>query len=176
MGISVAMAIPEVLDNPTPADYLALISRAIFQAGVSWKLIDSKWDGYNRLFEGFDPMLVARFGESDVDRIAQDPSIVRTRKKVQATVENARVMLEIEREFGSFAKYLKSFDSYKALSTDMRKRFKFLGELSAYYVLFRVREPVPRFEDWLATIEGEHPRMREMVDVAREQGRSSELV
>ena len=169
------MAIPETLDNPTAADYLALISRAVFQAGVSWKLIESKWAAYDRLFEGFDPVLVARFGESDIDRISSDPGIVRTRKKVEATVANARAMLEISRQHGSFADYSKTFDSYAALSTDMRKRFKFLGELSAYYVLFRTRHPVPRFEDWLQAIPGEHPRMREMVDLARQQARSSEI-
>jgi len=56
----------------------------------------------------------------------------------------------------------------------LRKRFKFLGELSAYYFLFRVGEPVPRFEDWEKDIPGDHPRMREMIALAREKGTSSE--
>jgi 3-methyladenine DNA glycosylase Tag len=163
------VAIPQQIDPRSLADYLAVLSRAIFQAGIKWALIEAKWPAYERLFEGFDPVAVARFDDFDVDRIADDPEIVRTRKKVAATVENARVMLQLEREFGGFANYLHSFESYDALSADLKRRFKFLGELSAYYFLFRVKEPVPPFEEWEKTVPGEHPRMREMVALARGQ-------
>ena len=50
----------------------------------------------------------------------------------------------------------------------MRKRFKFMGDLNVYYFLFRIGQPVPNFEEWLTTIDGDHPKMREMVDLARE--------
>ncbi|MBV9646588.1 MAG: DNA-3-methyladenine glycosylase I [Candidatus Eremiobacteraeota bacterium] len=161
------MAIPRQIEPQSLADYLAVISRAIFQAGLSWALIESKWPAYERLFCGFDPKIVATFDDHDIDVIATDPGIVRTRKKIAATVENARTLLALEREHGAFADYLRSFDSYEALSADLRRRFKFLGELGAYYFLFRVKEPVPPFEEWEKTIPGEHPRMREMVAVAR---------
>ena len=92
---------------------------------------------------------------------------MRTRKKVAAVVANARTMLALDREHGGFAHYLRSFDAYEALSADLRRRFAFLGELGAYYFLFRVREPVPPFEEWEQTIPGDHPRMREMVLLAR---------
>ncbi len=134
---------------------------------MSWALIDGKWPAYERLFEGFDPERVARFDDFDIDRIATDPGIVRTRKKVAATVENARTMLALDREHGGFARYLRSFGAYDALSADLKRRFAFLGELSAYYFLFRVREPVPPFEEWEQTVPGDHPRMREMVLLAR---------
>jgi 3-methyladenine DNA glycosylase Tag len=52
--------IPERIERPTPSDALAVVSRAIFQAGLSWKLIESKWPHYLRLFESFDPVRVAR--------------------------------------------------------------------------------------------------------------------
>jgi 3-methyladenine DNA glycosylase Tag len=145
------------------------MSRAIFQAGLSWKLIESKWPSYERLFEGFDPALVAAFGEADIDRIASDPSIVRTRKKIAATVENARTLLALEREHGSFAAYLRSFPSYPERSADLRRRFAFLGELSVYYLLFLVGEEVPPFEEWERTVPGDHPRMREMIALARSE-------
>jgi hypothetical protein len=168
------MAIPEVLDACGPADYLALISRAVFQAGLSWQLIESKWDAYLRLFEGFDPVLVAAFGEGDVERLMADGGIVRTAKKIRATIGNAQALLALEREPGGFGAYLGSFDSYDVLAADLQKRFKFLGALGAYYLLFRSGRPVPRFETWETTIPGDHPRMREMVALARSQGRSPE--
>jgi len=168
------MAVPEVLEPRGLSDYLAVISRAVFQAGVSWKMIESRWDAYLRLFEGFDPVRVAAFGEADVEAIMADGGVVRTYKKIVATVENARILLELDARPGGFRAYLRSFDSYDALVRDLRARFKFLGELSAYYLLFRVGEPVPRFEDWEQHIEGDHPRMREMVALARSQGCSPE--
>ncbi|MGH7727461.1 MAG: DNA-3-methyladenine glycosylase I [Vulcanimicrobiaceae bacterium] len=167
---AVTVAIPERIENPTPADYLSVMSRAVFQAGLSWKLIESKWDGYLRLFDDFDPAQVARYGEADIERILADGAVVRTRKKILATIENAKTLLALEREHGSLRAYLRSFGGYAALVADLRTRFKFLGELSAYYFLFRTGEPVPRFEDWEKTIPGDHPRMRDMVAHARQRG------
>jgi len=164
------MTIPERIEPSSLGDYLAVMSRAIFQAGMSWKLIESKWDAYVRLFEGFDPRLVAALGEADIERILADGGVVRTRKKIVATIENARTLLELELAHGGFGNYLRSFPSYGELAADLRARFKFLGELSAYYFVFRVGGQVPRFEDWEQTIAGDHPRMREMIAHARAQG------
>ncbi len=164
------MAVPEIIEPASLGDYLEVMSRAVFQAGVSWKMIENKWPAYRELFENFDAPVVAAFGEGDIDRIASDARIVRTRKKIAATVENARQMVALEREHGALRDYLRSFDSYGALSKDLKARFAFLGELSAYYFLFRVGERVPRFEEWEQTIPGDHPRMREMVALARERG------
>ncbi len=168
------MPIPEPIEPHSLADYLATLSRAVFQAGLSWKLIESKWNDYLRLFNNFDPAVVAAFDGSDVERILADGGVVRTYKKVVATIENARTMRELDARDGGFPGYLRSFGSYAALSADLRKRFAFLGELSAYYFLFRVGEPVPPFETWEKTVPGDHPRMREMIALARKTGRSSE--
>lgn len=164
------MAIPERIENPTLADYLAVMSRAIFQAGLSWQLIESRWDGYLRVFDGFEPALVARYGEADVERILDDGAVVRTRKKIVATIENAKTLVALDREYGGVRAYLRSFGDYAKLAADLRSRFKFLGELSVYYFLFRTGETVPPFEDWERTIPGDHPRMREMIAHARESG------
>jgi 3-methyladenine DNA glycosylase Tag len=168
------VAIPEPIEPASLADYLAVMSRAVFQAGLSWKLIESRWDDYLRLFERFDPARVAEFDANDIERIMEDGGVVRTYKKIVATIENARTLLELDRAPGGFQGHLRSFDSYAALAADLRKRFKFLGELSAYYFLFRVGEAVPRFESWETAIPGDHPRMREMVALAREKGTSPE--
>jgi hypothetical protein len=168
------VAIPEQIETPDLADYLDVMSRAIFQAGMSWALVESKWDGFRRVFHGFDPARVAAFGPADVAWLAQEPEIVRSRKKIEGTIENARTLLALDREHSGFHNYLHAFDSYEGLCRDLRKRFKFLGELSVYYFLFRVREPVPPFDAWVATIPGYHPRMREMVEAARAKGTSTE--
>jgi 3-methyladenine DNA glycosylase Tag len=168
------MAIPEPIEPQRLADYLAVMSRAVFQAGLSWKMIEARWNDYLRLFEGFDPLVVASFDSTDIERILNDGGAVRVYKKVGATIENAKTMLALDREHAGFRNYLRSFGSYETLAKDLRKRFKFLGELSAYYFLFRVGEPVPRFEDWERAIPGDHPRMREMIALAREKGTSPE--
>lgn len=169
-----AETIPDVIDLPTAADVLRVITRAVFQAGVSWAQIASRWDAYERAFEGFDPHLVAAYGDADLERIAAEPGVLRMRRKIAATVHNARALVDIERGHGGFAAYAKSFANYDDLQRDLRGRFSQIGEMSAWYVIFRCGLAVPRFEPWVATIKGEHPRMREMVERARAQGRSPE--
>ena len=71
------------------------------QAGLSWSTILHKREGYRRAFAGFDPARVARFDRRKVERLLLDPGIVRNRAKVESTVENARRVLDTQREFGS---------------------------------------------------------------------------
>jgi DNA-3-methyladenine glycosylase I len=112
-----------------------------------------KREGYRRLFRGFDPNVVARFSARDVDRILQDPAIVRNRLKVESTVVNAARVMEAQAELGSFAAYLWSFvdgepivgswrslselpaetELSRALSKDLKKRgFRFVGPTVCY--------------------------------------------
>jgi len=167
--------IPDVIEAKSPNDYFEVMTRAVFQAGVTWKQIAEHWDAYRDAFAGFDPATVANFNEFDVERVLETPGILRMRRKVQATVKNAGELTRIEREDGGVAKYLRGFDSYTALAKDIKKRFAFMGDMNAWYFLFRVGEPVPRFETWVTTIKGTHPRMREMVERARSQGRANEV-
>jgi len=152
---------------PTGTSRCSILTRAVFQAGVSWALVERKWPAFERAFERFDPVIVAAYGEDDVERIAREPGMLRSIRKIKATIENARTLLELDRRHAGFRNYLRSFSSYAALSADLKRRFKYVGELSAYSFLFRVREPVPPFEDWEKTVPGDHPRMREMVAMAR---------
>ena len=79
------------------------------QAGLSWSTILGKRTGYRTAFAGFDPRKVARFDGRRCARLLEDPGIVRNRLKVESTVTNARAFLAIQREFGSFDRYLWSF-------------------------------------------------------------------
>ena len=170
-----AETIPEVIEPASAADYFEVMTRAVFQAGVRWSQIAEHWDAYRLAFAEFDPARVAAYDDLDVERVLATVGILRMPKKVNAVVRNARALLETEREFGSLGGYLRSFDSYATLAKDFRKRFAFMGEMNVWYFLFRTGEPVPRFETWVTTIPGEHPRMREMVERARQAGRSPEI-
>jgi DNA-3-methyladenine glycosylase I len=79
------------------------------QAGLSWEVILKKRDNYRTAFAGFDPARVARFTPGTIERLLQNPGIVRNRLKINSTVGNARAFLEVRREFGSFDAYLWRF-------------------------------------------------------------------
>jgi DNA-3-methyladenine glycosylase I len=105
------------------------------QAGLSWETILTKRDRYREVFAGFDPAQVARFTPARVARLLTDPGIVRNRLKIAGTVTNAKRFLEVQREFGSFARYLRSFAKItaKKLSSDLKKRgFTFVGPTIMY--------------------------------------------
>ncbi|MDQ2872828.1 MAG: DNA-3-methyladenine glycosylase I [Candidatus Eremiobacteraeota bacterium] len=151
------------------------MTRAVFQAGVSWAQIAKHWNAYRRAFLDFDVALVARFGDAEIERVLGEPGILRMRRKIEGTIRNANALLALEREFGTFHDYTASFDAYAARAKDIKRRFAFMGDMNVWYLLFRSREPVPRFEEWVTTIPGTHPRMHEMVDLARKSGRSPEF-
>jgi DNA-3-methyladenine glycosylase I len=97
------------------------------QAGLSWSTILRKRDGYRRAFDGFDPATVARFSPAKVERLLQDPSIVRNRLKVESTVANARAVLDVQDELGSLDSYLWSFVG----GTQIVNRWRALGDIPA---------------------------------------------
>jgi len=148
---------------PSPSDYLAVMSRAVFQAGLSWAAIDRQWIALCDAFDGFDPRKVAKYGDKDVRRIMRHPGILHSERKILATIANANALLELDRAHRGVRTYLRSHDSYGDLTADLKKRFKFLGDISAYYFLYRVGEKVPPFGKWIKTVQGDHPRIREMV-------------
>jgi DNA-3-methyladenine glycosylase I len=152
------MGPPEQITPQDLGDYLEVLSKAVFQAGISWRVIEAKWDGFRVAFAGFDPETVASFTEDDVDRLTADPGIVRNRRKIQATVHNAQVMLELDREYEGFGNYLRSQPDYEALVADLHGNFKFLGDSSAYFFLYVVGEPVPPHEEWMAAHPPRAPR------------------
>jgi len=135
----------------------------VFQAGLSWAAIDRQWDSLCVAFEGFDPRKVARYREPDVKRIMAAPGILHSERKIRATIANAKAILELDREHRGFRNYLRSHRSYGQLVSDLRTRFSYVGDISAYYFLYRVGEKVPPFARWSKTVKGDHPRIREMV-------------
>ncbi len=99
------------------------------QAGLSWSTILKKRDGYRKAFAGFDPKKVARFTDSKMEKLLENPGIVRNRLKVKAAVNNAKRFLEVQKEFGSFDKYIWSFVNGNPI---VNKR-KSLQQIPPYY-------------------------------------------
>ena len=79
------------------------------QAGLSWITILRKREAYREAYAGFDPEIIAEWGETDIDRLMNNAGIVRNRRKIEASIGNAGVFLELSLQFGSFAKWLLSF-------------------------------------------------------------------
>jgi 3-methyladenine DNA glycosylase Tag len=143
---------PKQIEPSSLADYLEVMTKAVFQAGMSWSVVEAKWDGFQSAFEGFDPEKVARFGPDEVDRLAADKSIIRNRRKIEATADNAQAILELAAEHGGdFRAYLRSHGDFEATAKDLGRQFSFLGDFGAYYFLYVVKEDVPSYDEWRAS-------------------------
>jgi len=127
-----------------------------FQAGLSWAIVLKKREGFRAAFDNFQPEKIAKYNMEDYERLLNDAAIIRNRAKIQATITNAQKFLEVQKEFGTFARYLWNFvagkpivNTYKKLedfptkselsdkvSKDLLKRgFKFVGTTITYSFL-----------------------------------------
>jgi DNA-3-methyladenine glycosylase I len=139
-----------VHDDRTLFEFLILEGA---QAGLSWSTILNKRKNYRKAFDGFDPARVARYDRRKIERLLRDPGIVRNKLKIASAVANAKVLLSVQKEFGSFDRYIWQFvggqprvnspQSMKqvpartpesdAMSKDLKKRgFKFVGPTICY--------------------------------------------
>jgi 3-methyladenine DNA glycosylase Tag len=139
---------PPRLKPRSLADYLDALSRQVFQGGMSWRVVDAKWPSMSEAFHGFDPEWVAALSIRQIDKLAADRRVIRNRRKIEGTVANAQTMLELDGEHRGFRRYLRSFEDYEALSADLGRRFRFIGDHSAYIFLWTVSEKVPPYEEW----------------------------
>jgi 3-methyladenine DNA glycosylase Tag len=144
----------DVVPPKNESEYLERMSKAIFSAGLNWKMIDNKWPDFRTAFAGFSPEVVAKFPASKVRELMRDSKIVRNEKKIRATIENAKEILAITKEHGSFKKYIQSFGKdEEKLQGDLRARFGHLGPSSARMFLWSVGYPLtPNKEEkaWMA--------------------------
>tara|TARA_R110000744_G_C19231893_1_gene548265 strand:+ start:207 stop:878 length:672 start_codon:yes stop_codon:yes gene_type:complete len=133
--------------SKVPADrLLSVMTRCVFNAGFNWKVIDAKWDGFEAAFEGFDPAKLAFFGEEMMDDLVSDARIVRNGQKIKATLENARMVAEIEQSEGGFGRFLATWpaDDQVGLMHALNTRGSRLGGATGQYFL--------RFSGWDAWI------------------------
>jgi len=98
------------------------------QAGLSWETVLKKRGAFRSAFGRFEPVKVSRFTSKDVARLMKDESIIRNRAKIEAAIGNAKALLVLRREFGTFDRYVWGFDDEFVLSKDLKKRgFRFVG-------------------------------------------------
>ncbi len=95
-----------VYDDVVLFEFLVLESA---QAGLSWLTVLKKREEYRKAFKNFNPRVVARFTDKDIERLLQNPGIIRNRAKIVAAINNAQRFLEIQKEFGSFSNYMWGF-------------------------------------------------------------------
>lgn len=130
---------------PNDDAYFENMCRLIFQAGLNWDVIDKKWPTTRKAFANFSIAKVARFTDADVDRLMKDAGIVRNKGKIQAIIANASQFQQIEKQCGSFEKFIDSLDksdNYAKVVKELSSRFKWLGSSSASMFLHTVGEKI----------------------------------
>jgi 3-methyladenine DNA glycosylase Tag len=121
---------------------------------MSWSVIDNKWDGFRDAFAAFDPHAVAQFGPDEVEALVQDTRIVRNRRKIDATIDNAQALIALDEDTpGGFAGWLDAQDGFEAKLDALHEHFKFLGDFGSYYMLHVIKQPVPPYEEARALID-----------------------
>jgi DNA-3-methyladenine glycosylase I len=138
------------------AAYFENLTRCIFQAGLNWQVIDKKWPNFIQAFNYFNISEIALYDDEDFKRLSEDPSIIRNRKKILATMHNAKEFQRIVKEFGSFSKWLDSLDksgNYIEVVKQLRDVFKHVGKMTAHTFLHSVGEDIKYDE----TLFGPHP-------------------
>jgi DNA-3-methyladenine glycosylase I len=139
-----------VTDDKKHFEFLVL---DCFQAGLSWRTVLYKRENFRKAFANFDYKKVAKFGEKEFARLMEDAGIIRNRLKILGTIQNAKMLMEVQKEFGSFNEYIWQFTKNKQLdskigamkeipaktavsdemSKDLKKRgFKFVGSTICY--------------------------------------------
>jgi len=124
-----------------------------FQAGLSWQIVLKKREGFRKAFDHFDFKKIAKYDEDKIQQLLKDEGIIRNQLKIRATVNNAQRFIEVQKEFGTFDKYIWQFTGHKtiqnkwkqlseipakspesdAMSKDLQKRgFKFVGSTICY--------------------------------------------
>ena len=155
-----------IMDNPLYVDYhdfewgvpkyddhelYELLILEMFQAGLSWETILNKRENFRKAFDSFNWNSIVNYDEDKINELMQDKGIIRNRKKIEATINNTKVFLNIQKEYGSFANFIWGFTDNKVIITDskvvsnelsdtiskeLRKRgMKFVGTVIIYSYL-----------------------------------------
>ena len=133
--------------RPNDNGYFENMTRVIFQGGLNWRIIDRKWPNFRKAFSNFSINTVAKYDETEVERLMNDAGIVRNRAKIVATITNAKQFQRILRNHGSFQSYLDTLDksdNYARTVKELTKKFSRLEPSSAQIFLYNVEENITR--------------------------------
>ena len=142
---------PEKIEPKSLDDYLDVMSKAVFQSGISWKVVEAKWPGTREAFHNFNVNEVSAFDDQEIDALTQDTRVIRNYRKLNAVVSNAQKMLSLDQEYDGFKNYLRAHGDFDATLNAIRKDFKFMGPTGIYYFLYVVGEPVPPHGEFEST-------------------------
>ena len=134
---------------PSDLAYFENMARCVFQAGLSWRLIRDRWPSFREAFHNFDIVTVAGFGSKEISALLSNSKIVRNRKKILATIHNAREFESIVHEHGSVSKWLDSLDKSNNYSTVLKQiisRFKHMGPTTTSIWLYSIGEDIKHSE------------------------------
>ena len=97
-----------------------LLILEMFQAGLSWETILNKRDNFRKVFDNFDWSKIVNYDEDKINELMQDKGIIRNRRKIEAAINNTKIFMDIQKEYGSFAKYIWSFTNNQVIITDSK--------------------------------------------------------
>lgn len=139
---------PEQIVPQSLNDYLEIMSKSVFQSGMSWKVVESKWPGTREAFHNFDVHTVANFNERNIETLSQDTRVIRNFRKLNAIVYNAQQIIALDKVHGSFQHYLRAHGDFDSTMKAIRKDFKFMGPSGIYVFLYIVGEQVIPHEEF----------------------------
>ncbi|MDA1329645.1 MAG: hypothetical protein DWG76_01785 [Chloroflexi bacterium] len=141
-------AAPERKTVESINDYLEIMTKVVFQSGMSWKVVENKMATIKEAMDGLEVSKVADYDERDIERLTQDARVIRNQRKLVAIRDNARRILAIDKEHGSFKNYLRSQPDFDSTLKMIKKDFKYMGPMGIFYFLYVVGENVPDHEDF----------------------------
>lgn len=139
---------PRQITPATPSDYFEVLTRAVFNAGMSWQVVQAHWPAIVEAFADFDPGVVAAYDEHDVDRLVGDERLIQSRGKITATADNARTFVRLAGEHGGFDAWLTGVGDYDARERALRRQFRYIGEFGAYWAQYTLGMDVPDYREW----------------------------
>ncbi len=130
-------------------EYFEILCQSVFQAGFSWEVVRGKWPDFRKAFRNFTIDKVAAMKSKELLSLLENPRIIRNAAKIAAVKENALVIQEIQREYGSLGKFVRSLrkHSYEKRRKILAKKFRWIGPTGAFHFFWCVNEEVPEWED-----------------------------
>jgi DNA-3-methyladenine glycosylase I len=142
---------PALMATPPKTDsaYLDRMSQVIFSAGLNWRMVEKKWPEFQKSFASFSPVQVAGLSEADIKALMNNPCIIRNERKIRATIQNAKTILNLQREYGSVKGYIDSVGKLgkDRLQKDLQMKFKQMGPSTARMFLVIVGYPLMSKKD-----------------------------
>ena len=139
---------PKQFQPRTLSDYFETIVRAMFNAGFTWQVVEAVWPHFHQALDQFDPKKVAQYEQSDLLRLLGNDKLIQSRSKLEAVISNAKRFMELVDGHNGFPGWLQSHKDFQGTQKALIEEFAYIGDYSAYWILFTWEEPVLRWEDW----------------------------